>query len=262
MELLTILLSGLLGVLTPVGFFLDRTAESSVRAQFRSVEQLQVRIDNTPSYQVLQGKVDRIRVAGRGLVLPDALRIDTLEFETDPVEVDATSLVQGPPKFNRPLQAGVRLVLRQVDLNQALRSPAITAQLKDITINLPNLQQAQLQRYDFVNPRLEFLDNQRLRLQVDLQEQGYPDRLGITLESGINIVRGQQVQLVEPKILINGEPAPEELVNGLSQGISQQFNLGQLARSGLTVRILKLQLLPSDRVEVALFVRSFGNSPP
>lgn len=65
MEFFTILLSGLLGLVSPAGLVIDRTAESFIRSRFE-VEQLQVRVDNAPSHQLLQGKVERVLIAGRG----------------------------------------------------------------------------------------------------------------------------------------------------------------------------------------------------
>lgn len=67
MGFLTIFLSALLGVLGSVGFFVDRFAENAIRQRFQRIEQLQVRIDNAPNYQLIGGKVQRVRVAGRGL---------------------------------------------------------------------------------------------------------------------------------------------------------------------------------------------------
>lgn len=93
MELLTIVLSGLLGLIAPVGLVIDRTAENVIRSQFASVKQLQVRVDNAPSYQLLQGKVQRVRFAGRSLQLKQQnLQIAALELETDAIELDPRTL--------------------------------------------------------------------------------------------------------------------------------------------------------------------------
>ncbi len=67
MEFIAILLSSLISLVSPTGLVIDKVAENTLRKQFASVERLQVRIDNTPSYQILGGRVDRIRIAGRGL---------------------------------------------------------------------------------------------------------------------------------------------------------------------------------------------------
>ncbi|RKH75069.1 DUF2993 domain-containing protein, partial [Corallococcus praedator] len=118
MEFLTILLSALIGLVSPVGLVADRLAEDQIRNQFDSVEDLQVRIDSVPSYRLAQGRVDRVRIAGRGLSIQPNLRIAALEVETDPIAVDLSEGVE----LEAPLQAGVRIVLTQEDLTQALRS--------------------------------------------------------------------------------------------------------------------------------------------
>jgi len=110
-EFLTILLSGLLGLVSPAGSVIDRTAENAIRSQFEKVEQLQVRVDNAPvtSYCKASGGV---RIAGRSLQLKrQDLNIAALELETDPIDLDPRSLGQRQPKLKRPFQVGVRLVL-------------------------------------------------------------------------------------------------------------------------------------------------------
>ena len=256
MEFLAILLSGLLALVSPAGLVLDRTAENAIRSRFESVEQLQVRVDNTPSYQILQGKVERVRIAGRGLFPVKDIRIDTLEVETDPLEIDPHSLRQGRPKLEKPVQAGVRLVLKPEDINEALRSPLVTARLKNLAGSLVGSSPVtqQVQRYQLLDPRVEFLPNNRLRLQATLQEANDPEKLAVTVESGLGIMAGQQLQLIDPAVLVNGQAAPSELATALASGISNRFNLRNLEASGLTVRLLKLDIYPSQ-LELAGFVK-------
>ncbi|MGH2415639.1 MAG: LmeA family phospholipid-binding protein, partial [Microcystaceae cyanobacterium] len=79
MEFLTIFLSSLLAAISPAGLILETVVENTLRDRVEAVEQLEVRIDNTPSYQVLQGKVDRVRIASRGVEPIPHLRIEALE---------------------------------------------------------------------------------------------------------------------------------------------------------------------------------------
>src|SRR4028119_714304 len=101
MEFITILLSGLLAVLSPVNLVADKVTEGAIRARFNKIEQLQVRVDNAPNYQIVQGKVERLRIAGRGLWLTPDIRIGALELETDPINVDLQRLRQGGQKSAR-----------------------------------------------------------------------------------------------------------------------------------------------------------------
>ena len=256
MEFITILLSGVLGLVSPVGLVIDRTAQNAIRSQFKKVEQLQVRVDNAPSYQLLQGKVERVRIAGRGLQLKRGdIRIAALELETDPIDFEPRSLGQKQPKLKRPLQAGVRLVLTQQDINQALQSPMVTTRLRKLGISeLRNSTGDSVQRYNFVNPRVEFLENNRLRFQVELQEQGNVKPLAIILESGVGVVAGRQIQLVEPTVSVNGEAVPNEFVSAIAVNFARRLDLRNLEVYGLRARILQLKVTP-HKLEVAAFLR-------
>lgn len=247
MEFFTILLSGLLALVSSVGLVVDRIAFNAIRSQFEKVDQLQVRVDNAPSYQLLQGKVERVRIAGRGLQLKQ-IRIAVMELETDPINLDPRSLGQ-KPKLKQPIQAGVRLGLNQRDINQALKSPKVTAMLRKLMISdFANSGQ----RYNFVNPQIEFLANNRLRFQVELT-QGNVKPLAITIESGIGVIAGRQIQLVEPIVSVDGEEVPSQVVSAIAANVSQKFDLSNLD-SAVKARILQLKVTP-QKLEIAAFLR-------
>lgn len=232
----------------------DRVAQTTIRQQFESVEQLEVRIDSAPSYQIVQGKADRIRIAGRGLFPAKEIRLEALELETDPIQLDAARLRRGKPRLEKPLRAGVRLVLKQADLNRALRSPLVLNQLKALGINaLGQPDQRRAQRYTLLNPRLEFLA-QRLRLQAELREGTAPDTLKIVVESGIAVMAGRQLQLLDPTVRLNDEAVPASIVQSIAKGISEQSDLRQLEKTGLTARILQLNLT-EHQISVAAFIQ-------
>lgn len=266
MEIITYLLSAVFGLLSTAGFFVESIARNTIRSQFDRVEQLQVRVDNVPSYQLVQGKVERVRIAGRGLWLIPEARIAALELETDPVDVNIERLRQRGQMPNaalrQPLQAGVRLVLTEADINKALQTPRIKAVLQNLVTRYAGafLNQGS-QRYTFVNPRVEFLANNRLRFQVELQQEGETQtdpanarKLPIILESGIAFVSGRRLQLIEPSASIDNNEIPSFLLGPLSQSLTEQFDLAQLEQSGITARLLQLKINP-DQLEIAAFVR-------
>jgi hypothetical protein len=251
MEFLTIFLSSLIGLVSPTGIVVDRLAENTIRSQFVSVEQLNVRVDNAPSYQVVNGKVNRIRVAGRGLFPVKEVRIDTLELETDPIALQRRGRRF---KLREPIQAGVRLVLKSDDINRALQSPTVTTQLRNVGIRLLRRSEAQqAERYDLVNPQVTFLPNQRVRLQVELQEQGRPEKLAIVVEAEPQIISGRSLKLVNLTLLVNGQPAPKQIVSAIAS-LSDRFDLRQLEKSQITARVLKLQV-DSAQLQLAAFVQ-------
>lgn len=179
MEIFTIVLSSFLGVLTPGNLVLDTLAESGIRSSFEEAELVEVRVDNTPSYQIAQGKVDRVRVATRGVEIVSGFRIDVLELETDPLDVDLAKLRELRDRgvggsqllqaFRKPPQAGVRLVITEEDLNAALASPAGRERVESIVGRVSENLPTGGVNVNFAETEIEFLDNNRLRLQTEVQ---------------------------------------------------------------------------------------------
>ncbi len=259
MEFLTILLSSLLSFVSPTGLVVEKVATNTVRSQFAQVEQLQVRVDNPPSHQLLQGKVQKIRIAGRGLQLKQLdMRLAALELETDPIDLDISSLRVGKPKLEQPLQAGIRLAFNSEDINQALKSKAVVDKLQNLGLNILHTPLSQQQRYNAVNPRVEFLPN-RLRLQGELTEANAPP-LAIKVELGLNIIAGTQIQLVDPVVYVNQEEVPPQIIDAIASNINKQLNLANLKAYGINARILNLAVSP-QKLEIAAFVRVDNSSP-
>jgi hypothetical protein len=257
MEFLTIFLSALLGIVSPVGFVVDRVAENTIRDRLADVEDLTVRVDNTPNYRFIQGRADRVRIAGRGLYPTEAVRIAALEIETDAIVLNANSLRSGTPQLEQPLQAAVKLILTEEDINQALQSEAVTQWLS--AINLGAFGGANSEPYDLINPQINFLENDRVQFQVTLQGQQSGDRNLIAIESGIELISGRQLRLVEPSANINGTPLPSQLIDFFVLGINQQFDLRNLEPSGITARVLKLEIAENE-LTLASFIQIVPNA--
>lgn len=255
MELLTILLSTLIGLVSPAGLVIDKVAESQIRKQFESVERLEVRVDNAPSYQLVNGKVQKVRIAGRGLFPVEEARIEALELETDPLHINLGRVQRGEPQLEKPLQTGVRLVLTEADINRALKSPTVVKQLRITSGELLEGTDAEgIERFNLVNPQVDFLGNDRLRFQVGLQEQGYPDQLAIFFETGLKVEAGRRLVLVAPIVKVNDKDAPERLVKSISEGLSEQLDLQKLEQSKILARLLQLEV-DGEQMSLAAFVR-------
>lgn len=252
MEIFTIVLSALLALISPIGFVVDRVAQNNIRSRFDKVEQLQVRVDNPPSYQIVQGKVERVLIAGRGLWPNKDVRIEVLEVETDPIAFDLPRLRQGAKSSPReslkqPLQAGVRLVFTEKDVNQALQSPAVQAQLRQVIVRSLG------SSAEIRNPSVKFLGDNRLRLQGELI-QANAEPQAVALESKLGVVAGRQLQLIEPKAFINGKPLSPLVVIALTSNLKNRLDLRNLEDAGIIARILQLKT-DNERLEVATFVR-------
>ncbi|BAZ38336.1 hypothetical protein NIES4101_42730 [Calothrix sp. NIES-4101] len=256
MELLTLILSGLLGSISPVGIIVDRTAENAIRSQFAQVEKLQVRVDNAPTHKLLQGKLDRVRIAGRSLQLKrQDIRIALLELETDSIELDTRTIGKKRPKFKQPLQAGLRLVLTEADVNKVLKSPEFLSRLRKLNVISTNPANKDSNPvYLFANPKVKFLANQRVKLQVEIQEEGKSESVSVNLETGLNIISGRSLQFIKPVAKVNEEEVPSQFLDAIVNNLNQRLDLRSLETDGLLMRIIKLKMKPGE-LEIGTFVR-------
>jgi LmeA-like phospholipid-binding len=265
MELIAILLSGIAALFSVGGVVVDKNVETALRSQLDHVEQLQVRADNAPNYQIINGKIDKIRVAGRGLWVTKDFRIDTLEVETDPIAVDLKAIQAdgNSPKassLQQPIQAGLKLKFGEEDLNNFLKSPEAIAQLQKMTTStLGGAAAGSLKKdYQIVDPQVRFLGNNRLGLKAALKDPASGENLAINLETGIGVTGGRKFELLDPTATVGGTPVPPFLLAGLTAGLSERLNVDMLEQRGVTARILQFKVNPGQ-LELAVFVRLSGN---
>jgi hypothetical protein len=265
MELITILLSGIASLFSLTGVVVDKNVETAFLSQIDRAEQLQVRADNAPVHQILDGKINKLRIAGRGLWVTKDLRVDTLDIETDPIAVNlkatqADGQKPGTSALKQPIQAGLRLKFNEEDLNNFLKSPDSIAQLQKMTTSTFGSAAGSLNKdYQITNPQIRFLANNRVGLKAELQDPGSGEKLPITLEAGINLIGGRKFQLVEPTAMVGATPVPPFILSGLTTSVSERLNLDVLESRGLTARILQFKVNP-QQLELAAFVRIPGKS--
>lgn len=259
MEILVLILSSLISLVSPVNLATDKVAENAIRSQFQSVEVIKVRVDNAPIHQPALGKADKVRIAGRGLFPLKNLRIDTLEIETDPINVNRRELFKKRGKLilDEPLGVATRIVVKQEDIVRALTSPEVLEQLQKLlsgnrkqkAIPLPNLKD-----YKILNPKVELLKNQRLRLEAEIEQISTSDKLQIQAETGVRFLDDQRLVFEQPTLSINGQPLPEEFLKPIAGAIAEQLNLKRLEQLlGIKARVFKFSL-ENNQLEIATFL--------
>jgi hypothetical protein len=264
MEIFTIVLSSLLAVISPAGVIVDQVVAAEIRSRVKGVEQLAVRIDNVPSYQLVNGKVDRIRIASRGIQPVENFRIDTFELESAPIDVNLQVLQQGGinalrDSLRHPLQGGMRLVLTESDLNQALQSPNIKAKIQQLINNLlPKEEDIEVKSFELLDTRLDFMGNNRFGVAVKLQQNSSssekpPETLELWLEVTIKVIAGRSVQLLNPSGTLNGRKLSTRLLNGFAEGLSEDLDLRSLEKQGITARLLQFEIT-EDEFDLAAFI--------
>jgi LmeA-like phospholipid-binding len=264
MELITILLSGITALFSLTGVVVDKNVETALLSQLNRAEQLQVRTDNAPPHQIINGKINKLRIAGRGLWVTRDLRIDTLEIETDPLAIDLRAVQsdgQTPraSSLQQPIQAGVKLKFNEEDLNNFLKSPDAIAQLQKMTTStLGGAAAGSLNKdYQITNPQVRFLANNRIAIRAELQDPNSSEKIAVNLETGVSVIGGRKFQLVDPNATVGNTPVPQFLLAGLTAGMGERLNVDMLEQRGLTARILQFKVNP-QQLELAAFVRVAG----
>jgi hypothetical protein len=264
MELIAILLSGITALFSFSGVVVDKNVESALLSQIDHAEQLEVRADNAPNYQVINGKIDKVRIAGRGLWVTKDLRIDTLDVETDPIavnlkEIQADGNNPRASSLQQPIQAAVKFKFNEADLNNFLKSPDAIARLQKITTStLGGAASSSLNKnYQVTNPQIRFIGKDRLGIKAELKDPGSGETLAIDLETGVSIVGGRKFQLLQPTATVDGTQVPPFILTGLTTGLSERLNVDMLEQRGLTARILQFKVNP-QQLELAAFVKASG----
>ncbi|EDX85397.1 hypothetical protein S7335_3098 [Synechococcus sp. PCC 7335] len=264
MEIVTVFLSSLLLLISPVGMVLDHVAENAIRDRLARAESLDVRIDNGPSYQLLQGKVDKVRVVGRGISPILGLRIDVAELESDPIDLDFNRLRQGEVILDQALQGAAHIVLTEADVNAFLRSPFVAERLNNLNIGALATNPAQAResaRYRINSPSVDFLNDggasqgeDRIRLRAALEDVVEEASFAVEIETGLAISAGDRLMLIDPIVVVDSNPVDPRLINIVLGGLNNRLALQQLDESGVIVRIINFDI-KADALDLAFWVR-------
>lgn len=264
MEIVTVLLSSLLLLISPAGTVLDHLAEDAIRDRLAGAESIDVRIDNGPSYQLLQGKVDKVRVAGRGISPISGLRIEVAELESDPIDLDFNRLRRGEVILDQAFQGATRIVLTEADINAFLGSPLVIERLNNLNIGALAANPAQARegaRYRINNPSVDFLEadgasqaEDRIRLSAALEDVVEEASFAVEIETGLAISAGDRLVLIDPNVVVDSNPVDPRLINVVLGDLNHRLALQQLDESGVTVRIINFDI-EADALDLALWVR-------
>src|SRR5919199_445761 len=152
---------------------------------------------------------------------------------------------------NRPPECGFRTSQAGgADVTKALQSPAVKARLRVLGSRLLG---GSPEAYEVLNPRMDFLGNNRIRFQVELRQKD-AKTTALMVESGLSFTAGHSLKLTEPAVTLNGQSLSPILIAGFSEGIGKRFDLRTLEEAGITARVLQWKV-DTDELQVAAFVR-------
>ncbi|MEO0948487.1 MAG: DUF2993 domain-containing protein [Cyanobacteria bacterium J06641_5] len=270
MEFLTVLLLGAIASISPTGAIGDARAKAALQERLGNPEILQVRLEGRPLHQfLLAGKLDRLRVAARGLQPLSPWRIEALDIETDPLWLDLAQLRAGAPQqaLRQPLQAAWQTVFTEADLNQALQAPETLARLQPIAESLrQRLPGTRGQQYQVLSAIVDLQADNRLTLTstVRVTRARNPkdfQNFKLQLATAIAIENGRRLRLENPTISVDDRPVAGRFASILQSRLQSRLDLGQLDQSTILVRLLQLRI-EQERLQLVGFVRLQPSSLP
>jgi LmeA-like phospholipid-binding len=114
---------------------LNKVVEIGITTQLDRAEEIDVDIQTNP-VNLLQGKLDSVEIAGKGLVVKQDLRVEAIEIGTDEVAINPLSAVFGKIELTHPTDAEARIVLTEADINHAFSCEYIRTKLQGLKMGM------------------------------------------------------------------------------------------------------------------------------
>ncbi|WP_310488818.1 DUF2993 domain-containing protein [Chamaesiphon sp. VAR_69_metabat_338] len=114
---------------------LSKVVEVGIASQLDVVEEIDVDLRTDPG-NLIQGKVNSIEISGKGLVVKQDLRMETIQINTDSVSIDPLRALLGSIELTQPTDAEARIVLTEIDINRALNSDYIRTKFHGLQMEM------------------------------------------------------------------------------------------------------------------------------
>jgi len=253
MEFLISTLTIFTSLLSAGGLIFNNTFANAIKERSHAVEEIEVRVENVPTHNILKGEIDSIKLATRGWELRENFRLEVFELETDPLKFDFGRIREinadnWQEIFELPLNFGLRTVMTEDDLNRLVRSPRVQ---NIITQFIPSSSPAGFQIQDI---NFDLKSDQRIRINTIAQSQQSPGRqLNFSLEISVNLVEGNRLEISNPQGTLNGQPVSNELLQSFTDSINMQLDLRRLEPSGIIARFLQFDVTEGS-IELATLI--------
>lgn len=109
----------------------SKVVEIGIASQLDEAEVIDVDIRTNPG-KLVQGKLDSVTISGKGLVMKQDLRMETIEVSIGKVGINPLSAVFGNIELTHPTDAEALIVLTETDLNRAFRSDYVQSKLRGL----------------------------------------------------------------------------------------------------------------------------------
>jgi LmeA-like phospholipid-binding len=114
---------------------LNKVVEMAIDSQIDTADRIDVDLRTNP-LELIQGKVDSIEITGRGLVVKQDLRMETIKINSDAVSIDPLKAIFGNIELTHPTDAQAQIVLTEADINRALCCDYVRDKLQGLKLEM------------------------------------------------------------------------------------------------------------------------------
>ncbi|MCA1990461.1 MAG: DUF2993 domain-containing protein [Coleofasciculus sp. S288] len=216
---------------------LSEAAEMALSRQLDEVENIDVDL-RTNLLKLVQGQADSVSIVGQGLVVQKDIRLEEVELHAPSIAVNLLSVILGEIELNQPVDATVRLVLTEQDINQALQSDYIRSKWQGVELKVDS-QSVTLEPQQ-LEVQLPGGGRIGLRGTVLLHERGKTQRIGFTA-----VIRPRlhwQSLLLEAFQCTEGEGVSLELAIAALNQVKELINLPHFDLEGIALYLKELEV--------------------
>ena len=143
---------------------ISKAVETGFESQLDGVESLDVEIRTDP-VKLTQGQVDKAVIEGKGLVIQNDLRTESLKVEANSVDISMMQAALGKIELDQPADANARVVLKAEDLQKAFESDYVKRKLRGQKIALSSGEQVTT---DVSNVQFTLPEDGKVALEADV----------------------------------------------------------------------------------------------
>jgi hypothetical protein len=214
---------------------LSKVVEIGIATQLDEAEVIDIDVRTDPG-KLVQGKLDSVTISGKGLVMKQDLRMETIEVNIGKVGINPLSAVFGNIELIHPTDAEALIILTEADINRAFKSDYIRSKLRGLKMMMNgqeviiNVQQA------IVN--LPGDNKFVINIDFSLGEQSEVKKLSATAVPKIQ-EDGYRISL--DILAIEGQGLSLDLVSVIVEQLTALLDIRNFNIPGLSLQLYKLE---------------------
>jgi hypothetical protein len=189
---------------------LNPLVASWIRSEVDQVENLKVQISGSDA-DIFNGVIAQAVISGDNLAY-QGFQVSQVQLNGQNIRLNVAEAVNGKNlRLLAPVPVAVQMRLSEADLNQTLQSPMIQQQLAQAKVKLP-IPGGENVPFLIQNPKVK-LENGRIRIQANVSTG--TTAVPVTLTTGLNTQNQNQLVLINPTWVTNGQTIPIAGLNNL-----------------------------------------------